>query len=93
MAQINVKVDDEVKARAEMVCRNIGMPLSTAINIYLVKLGNESRIPFEVSADPFYSEQNMQRLEKAAAAAKAGKHMTEHELIDDEIDDEVVVNA
>lgn len=87
MAQINVRVDDEVKTRAERTCRNIGMPLSTAINIYLVKLGNENRIPFEVSADPFYSEENMKRLERAAEAANSGTHMTEHELITDEVDD------
>lgn len=86
MAQINVRVDDEVKARAERACREMGLPLSVAITIYLVKLGNENRIPFEVSADPFYSDQNRARLERAAAAARAGVNMSEHDLIHDEAD-------
>ena len=39
--------------------------------------------------DPFYTETNMTRLRNAAADAKAGKNMTEHELIEiDEIDDD-----
>ena len=33
-----------------------------------------------MTADPFYSEVNMERLRKAVADAKAGK-LTEHELI------------
>jgi len=82
MAQISVRLDDAVKRDAEDACRDIGMSLSTAINIYLVKLGRERRIPFEVTADPdpFYSRENQERLVKAAADAAAGRNMAEHEL-------------
>ena len=45
--------------------------MSTAINIYLKKLGRERRIPFEVAADPFYSEENMSRLRKSVAQMEA----------------------
>jgi len=65
MAQISLRVDDDVKKKAEKACEDIGISMSTAINIYLKKLGRERRIPFEVSADPFYSEKNMDRLRKA----------------------------
>ena len=37
------------------------------------KVTREQRIPFEVLADPFYSEENMARLKKAAADLDAGK--------------------
>ncbi|MDU7163432.1 MAG: type II toxin-antitoxin system RelB/DinJ family antitoxin [Anaerococcus vaginalis] len=37
MAQINLRVDDEVKKQAELVCNEIGISLSSAINIYLKK--------------------------------------------------------
>ena len=40
----------------------MGLSMSTAITIYLKKLDNERRIPFEVSADPFYSENNINYL-------------------------------
>ena len=81
MVQVNFRVEEEVKRRAELACKNMGMNMSTAINIFLVKLGNEQRIPFEVSADPFYSAENMAELERRVADAKAGRNMHEHELI------------
>lgn len=67
MAQINLRVDDEVKKMAEQACSEIGISMSAAINIYLVKLGREHRIPFEVSGDPFYSKENIERLKKSIA--------------------------
>ena len=69
MAQISLRIDDEVKKSAEQVCAEIG--ISTAINIYLKKLGREKRIPFDVSVDPFYSPDNMQRLRKSIAQMEA----------------------
>ncbi len=82
MVQVNFRVEEEVKRRAELACKNMGMNLSTAINIFLVKMGNEQRIPFEVSVDPFYSAENMAELERRVADAKAGRNMHEHELIE-----------
>lgn len=71
MAQISLSIEDDVKKKAEQACADIGMSLSTAINIYLKKLGREKRIPFEVSADPFYSEENMIRLRQSVAQMEA----------------------
>ena len=82
MVQVNFRVDEEVKRRAELACKNMGMNMSTAINIFLVKMGNEQRIPFEVSTDPFYSAENMAELERRVADAKVGRNMHEHELIE-----------
>ena len=73
MAQINFRVDDTVKAKAESACAAMGLTMSTAINIFLTKLANEQRIPFEVAVDPFYSEENMERLKKSIADLNAGK--------------------
>ncbi len=67
MAQISLRIDDDIKKSAEQVCADIGISMSTAITIYLKKLGREKRIPFELSADPFYSDDNMARLKKSIA--------------------------
>ena len=67
MAQISLRIDEDVKKNAEQVCDDIGISMSTAITIYLKKLGRERKIPFEVSADPFYSDENMKRLKKSVA--------------------------
>lgn len=52
MAQITINIDDDVKQTAEKVCAEMGLSLSTAITIYLKKLGREKRIPFEISIAP-----------------------------------------
>ena len=81
MAQVNFRVDDTIKARAEKVCSSMGLNMSTAINIFLTKLANEQRIPFEVSVDPFYSDEHISMLEKRVADMKAGRNTCERELI------------
>ncbi|MDU5372365.1 type II toxin-antitoxin system RelB/DinJ family antitoxin [Anaerococcus vaginalis] len=85
MAQINLRVDDEVKKQAELVCNDIGISLSSAINIYLKKLGREYRIPFDVSVDPFYSKKNIEYLEEKFSKYKKGNiKLVENEIIEDE---------
>lgn len=85
MAQINLRVDDDVKKQAELVCNDIGISLSSAINIYLKKLGREYRIPFDVSVDPFYSKKNVEYLEEKFSKYKKGNvKLIENEIIEDE---------
>lgn len=80
MTQISVRLENEVKTQAESVCQDLGLSLSTAINIFLKKLGREKRIPFDVSvADPFYSEENMKRL-RASIAQMEANGGTVHEV-------------
>ena len=83
MAQISLRVDDDVKRGAEETFDEIGLSMSAAINIFLKKVAREKRIPFELSADPFYSESNMKYLEGIINDVKSGKaHFAEHDLIE-----------
>lgn len=83
MAQISLRVDDEVKRSAERTLNDIGLSMSTAINIFLKAVVRENRIPFELSADPFYSKENMEILEKRVTDVKSGKStLKEHKLIE-----------
>ena len=85
MAQINLRVDDDTKRNAEKTLDEIGLSMSTAINIFLKTVARENRIPFELSADPFYSKKNIAELEKRVAAIQSGKSiLKEHELIETE---------
>ena len=70
---VNFRMDEEVKRKMEQ-----------AFNIFAVKVGNERRIPFEITADPFYSESNMKYLRRVIAEIESGRaKLTEHELIED----------
>ena len=83
MTQVNFRIDEEVKENAEKALKEMGLSLSAAITVFLTKVGREKRIPFEINADPFYSESNIKYLEHIANDIKEGKaHFEEHELID-----------
>ena len=81
--QINLRIDEDVKRSAEKVLDDIGLSMSAAITVFLKKVSREHRIPFEVSADPFYSESNMRYLEQIKKDIDEGKaHFEEHDLIE-----------
>ena len=83
MAQINLRVDDNLQRSAERTLNDIGLSMSTAINIFLKTVVRENRIPFELSADPFYSKENMEELERRVADIRSGKStLKEHELVE-----------
>lgn len=83
MAQISLRVDDDVKRGAEQILTDIGLSMSTAINVFLRKVAREGKIPFELTADPFFTESNMRYLESIMQDVKEGKaNFAEHELIE-----------
>ncbi|MCR5825313.1 MAG: type II toxin-antitoxin system RelB/DinJ family antitoxin [Oscillospiraceae bacterium] len=87
MAQVlvNFRLEEEDKKGMEEVCRDLGMSMSTAFTIFAKKMRREKRIPFEVSVDPFYSEENMSYLRRVMAEIDAGKAvLAEHTLLEDE---------
>lgn len=85
MAQINLRIDEDIKKNAEKVLDDLGLSMSAAITVFLKKVGREHRIPFELTADPFYSKDNVHYLEQIMNDIKDGKaNFTEHDLIEDE---------
>lgn len=85
MAQINVRIEEKIKENAEQALEAMGLTMSSAITMFLVKVGREQRIPFEVTADPFYSSKNTDYLEKIVSDIQNGKaHFAEHKLIEAE---------
>ena len=86
MTQVNVRIEDNIKADAESALKEMGLNMSTAITMFLIKVGRERRIPFEITADPFYSAENIAELERRIQSVNNGSTvLKEHELI--EVDD------
>jgi DNA-damage-inducible protein J len=69
---VTIRLDREIKERAENLFQDLGMNLSTAFNIFARQSLRQGKIPFEIS-DPFYSEKNQARLARSIAHAEAGK--------------------
>ncbi len=83
MAQVNFRIDEKIKTNAEKALKEMGLTMSTAITMFLVKVGREKRIPFEINVDPFYNPENIAEIEKRIANVKNGiDTLTEHELIE-----------
>ena len=81
VVNVNFKLDADIKKSMEEACSEMGISMSAAFKIFAKKVGREKRIPFEVSADPFYSESNMKHLRRGIAALNAGNGV-EHEMIE-----------
>ena len=80
---VNFKLDANVKRSMEQACADMGLSMSAAFTIFAKKVGRERRIPFEVSADPFYSESNINHLRQIVHDIDTGKaKLTEHDLIE-----------
>ena len=75
MAQtlINIRMDEDLKKSMERTCRKLGMNMTTAFTIFAKKVSREQRIPFDVSVDPFYSEQNMAAIDESIRQIEQGR--------------------
>lgn len=79
MATISARVDDQIKIAAEEVANDIGISLSTAINIFLKRFSAERGFPFDVVAPNLkYTTEILNRteLERSVKAAIADEKNT-----------------
>ena len=80
MANMTIRVDDDIKKDAETLFEKLGMSISGAINIFFRQAIREQAIPFTISAktaeqkyDEYFNEHNMKHILHSIAQAKAGK--------------------
>lgn len=73
MANLNLRVDDDLKKEAEVLFAQLGLNMSTAMIIFLKKAVSYGGIPFELRiSDPFYSPENQTRLRKTITEYNLG---------------------
>lgn len=80
-ATLSIRVNSEDKKNFEEFCEQAGLNVSVAVNMFVKAVIREQKLPFEVKADPFYSRENMARLERSVQQLKDGNG-TEHELVE-----------
>ncbi len=73
MANISIRVPDEIKKQAADVFSDLGMDMSTAINMFLRQSIRLNGLPFRPSNDPFYSDSNVEALQQSVQQLKNGK--------------------
>ena len=79
---VNIRIDEDLKKQAEQLFSDLGMNMSTAINVFIRQAISYGGIPFEiVRKEDFYNDYNQQILKKSINQLEAGE-VKKHELIE-----------
>ena len=75
MAQVNIRIDDKLKIRADSIFKELGLNMSTAFTIFIRQTIRQGGIPFKITTrtDPFYNPENIKVLRQSIKEAKQGK--------------------
>ncbi len=78
MANLQIRLDDNLKSQAQTVVQGMGLDLSAAIRIFLAQVVKENGLPFRPTneAGLFYSAKNQEALRHSAAQIEAGQTVT-----------------
>ena len=82
MANLQVRIDDKLKAQAQIVAESMGLDLTQAVRMFLHQMVRENGLPFRPMADPFFGERNMRQLEKVAKDLNERRHVQLQDLIE-----------
>lgn len=86
MTTINIRVDENLKKEASELLEELGLDMTTAMNLFLRKLISHGGIPFEIRRND--TLQALREVEKIRAGElKAKRYRNVDELIEDLEDD------
>lgn len=74
---VTIRMDEKLKRQVETLFDDMGLNMTTAFTIFAKAVVRHNKIPFEITADPFYSESNQLRLREAVADLDAGRNIVE----------------
>lgn len=77
-----IRLEPEKKEEFSKICDSMGLSVSGAINVFVNKVLQTRRIPFEITADNdlFYSEANQKFLLESIAQLERGEGKTYHDV-------------
>jgi len=73
VANLQIRVDEDLRAQAQQVAGALGMDLTTAVRVFLKQMVAEKALPFRPVIDPFYSTSNMEALKISIAQLESGR--------------------
>ena len=70
----NIRIDKRIRAEADKLYKNMGMSLSTAINLFLTQSVIQGKLPIaEVIAEPSYADAILNDVNETEKAIRDGK--------------------
>lgn len=83
---VSIRMDDDLKANMEGLCRELGMNMTTAFTVFARKMCRERRIPFDVSVDARFNAESIAALQEAediiAGRKRVKGYRSAQEMID-----------
>lgn len=70
---VTIRMDENLKKQAETLFEDMGLNMTTAITIFTKAVVRQGKIPFEIAADPFWSEANQARIKESLEQFKSGQ--------------------
>ena len=67
---VNFRMDEDLKKNMEQTCAEMGITMTAAFTIFAKTVTREKRIPFEVTADPFFKASNIKALNETCLSFK-----------------------
>jgi DNA-damage-inducible protein J len=80
---MHIRVDEDVKNSATEVVEQLGLSLSTAVNIYLKQISIRREIPFRISAYPMPNDETIAALKEGEGIAVGQISATRYKNVDD----------
>ena len=91
MSATTINIDDNTKKEAQELLKDMGMNLSTAVNVFLKQLVKEQRIPFEIG-NPRPSQELLEALKEVEEMKKnpnmGKRYSSSKEMIKDILENE-----
>ncbi|MBQ8089743.1 MAG: type II toxin-antitoxin system RelB/DinJ family antitoxin [Pyramidobacter sp.] len=78
---VQARIPADLKRDTENIFSSMGIDFATGIRMFLAQVRMRNGLPFEVQADPFWSEKNQRRLRESIEQYKNGE-IVRHDIIE-----------
>ncbi len=78
---VQARIPSDLKRDTEQIFTSMGIDFATGIRMFLAQVRLRNGLPFEVQADPFWSERNQRRLRESIEQGKRGE-VVRHDIVE-----------
>ena len=83
MANLQIRIDEQLKDQAQAVAQGMGLDLTAAVRLFLTQMVRENGLPFQPKSDPFFSVRNQAHLARVARDLDSGVHCSARGILEE----------
>lgn len=85
MAQVNIRIDDNLKAQAEKLFGELGLNFSSAVSVFISQAVREQAIPFKIALSESPNQTTLEAIKEGEKIIAEGKSRfnSAQEMFDD----------